>query len=226
MKGMDRGTIRRDGWPSGPWDDEPDKERWRDPETGLPCLILRSSYGHLCGYVGVAEGHQAYGMKYHDVYGLFPERGEPGHLAVHGGLTFSDGDPDGVWWLGFDCSHAYDVCPGLRPGLPGTTIPSSAYRDWAYVRGEVSKLALALGSLAGNGAEEETEPAGPSRGEVREAAIRALALSLAEEDSDAAWTLVRLDLVLPGIQRERGDGGVTLYARRDLASFLLREDEE
>jgi hypothetical protein len=75
-------TINRAelGWPSGPWDGEPDKLVWRDKEAGYPCMIVRTPWnGHLCGYVGVPQGHPDFGKNYDDV-----------DVQVHMGLTFSD----------------------------------------------------------------------------------------------------------------------------------------
>jgi hypothetical protein len=82
--------------------------------------------------------------RYHDV-----------DVQVHGGLTYSDscnlgaeichvpapGQPDDVWWLGWDCGHFMDVSPYLlRKGLE---MPPDlcAYRDIAFVRSECAHLA-------------------------------------------------------------------------------------
>lgn len=55
--------IDRTGWPSGPWDDEPDRVEWRDEATGLPCLALRNDmFGSWCGYVAVPPGHPVHGL--------------------------------------------------------------------------------------------------------------------------------------------------------------------
>lgn len=85
-------------------------------------------------------------------------------FEVHGGLTFSGecDEPtpsichmahgeDKVWWLGFDCSHAWDVSPKLNMyrdevGLL-TDHSHDVYRDLAYVKGEVTKLAAQLKGL-------------------------------------------------------------------------------
>lgn len=52
-----------------------------------------------------------------------------GMVKVHGGLTFSDkcgghichapkpGEPDNVWWFGFDCAHAFDHSPKMAATL-------------------------------------------------------------------------------------------------------------
>lgn len=101
-------------WGKGPWDDEPDKAHWVDEATGLDCLAVRNlGGGFWCGYVGVPQGHPAYGKSYDDL----------GDVAVHGGLTYAapcrgnvchvpePGRPDTVWWLGFDCAHSGDFSP-------------------------------------------------------------------------------------------------------------------
>lgn len=116
-------------WGDGPWVEEPDKLQWTDSATGYPCLIVRNRMGALCGYVGVAEGHPYFGKHYDEV-----------SVNVHGGLTFASlcqegpedhaichipapGQPDHVWWFGFDCSHGMDYSPSIRASLRGTKYP-------------------------------------------------------------------------------------------------------
>lgn len=141
-------TIDKSGWGRGEWQDEPDKMQWQDEATGLPCLIVRGPSGALCGYVGVAPDHPLHGKDYDHV-----------DVSVHGGLTFSDrcadsadesrgichvageGEPDHVWWFGFDCAHLYDHTPAYeRHWGSGEDI----YRDLAYVQSEVTSLARQL----------------------------------------------------------------------------------
>ncbi len=161
-------TVDRKGWPSGPWDNEPDKLEWRAPSSpSYPCLIVRSPTGALCGYVGVPPGHPAHGKD----HGCLEDVGS------HWGLTYSGacsgnvchvpepGESDDVWWLGFDCAHAGDYCPGLearlgmRPGRrgpepyvepgPGTAFwDADRYRDVDYVRACVNDLAVSLARMA------------------------------------------------------------------------------
>jgi len=151
-------TIDRDalGWPKGPWDGEPDKVQWPDEATGLPCLAVRNSCrGNWCGYVGIAEGHQHFGKGYSDL-----------DIEVHGGLTFAnkcdpaeteatgichvpgDGEPDHVWWFGFDCAHSWDHSPDdvrrSSEGYPWTIDPNSSYKSLRYVQNECAKLATQL----------------------------------------------------------------------------------
>lgn len=156
-------TIDREalGWPSGEWDSEPDKIQWPDEETGLPCLAVRNHRaGYWCGYVGVDESHPFYGKDYSndDV------RQADGELVdVHGGLTFSDkchpgetegqgichvaspGEPDHVWWFGFDCAHLGDCSPyDMTEQGRRWRDPMSDYRSLEYVKGECRHLARQL----------------------------------------------------------------------------------
>lgn len=147
------------GWPSGPWDGEPDKMHWKDEATGLDCLAVRNPrLGHWCGYVAVAEGHPMFGksMNYEDDF----------DFEVHGGITFADfcqetesedrgvchvpypGDPDRVWWLGFDCAHGWDSSPSDAKyadehGHPFTREDEN-YKSIGYVRAECRSLAAQL----------------------------------------------------------------------------------
>jgi hypothetical protein len=138
-------------WGPGAWQNEPDREDFR--HLGFPCIALRNHHGAWCGYVGVSAGHPLYGTDYSAV-----------SVDVHGGLTYSakchppishtpdPGDPEDLWWLGFDCGHAWDVSPGMDAilRLYGIRPPSEqfheleTYRDLEYVRGEIRKLAEQL----------------------------------------------------------------------------------
>lgn len=165
-------TIDKTGWGDGPWMTEPDKEQWADEATGYPCLLKRNRSGALCGYVGVPEGHPWHGASY------WPEAAEgetlsPALLAlqgveVHGGLTYADscqegpegetichvpapGEPEPLWWLGFDCAHAWDLCPErvMREALRGLSrFHDETYRDVAYVKAECAALAAQAAKVA------------------------------------------------------------------------------
>lgn len=151
-------TVDKTGWGPGPWQDEPDKAQWTDEATGLPCLIKRNRFGALCGYVGIPEGHPWYRTGYGDID--LPD-------GVHGGLTFADhcqedgdeaetichipapGEPDNVWWAGFDCAHYTDLSPaneallrevGFDHGHHPLT-PEQIYRDLTYVQDQCRHLA-------------------------------------------------------------------------------------
>lgn len=152
-------------WGPGPWQEEPDTVQWPDEKTGLPCLAKRNMHGgNWCGYVGVAEGHPAFEQHYDAVR---RDNDEDSYIDVHGGLTFSDfcrgvpgenichlpeaGEPERVWWLGFDCAHYMDHRPSeksmwLKLGHPefAHDDPQASYRTLAYVQSECEKLAAQL----------------------------------------------------------------------------------
>lgn len=143
MKSYDRKL-----WGDGPWDGEPDRVEWK--VKGLPALIVRSDLGNLCGYVAVPPGHPSHGKDYDLV-----------DVNVHGGLTYAGacsgeichkvakGEPDDVWWLGFDCGHAWDLIPYMvashGPWLFGE---GATYKTVEYVQEECEKLAAQLRRLA------------------------------------------------------------------------------
>lgn len=147
-------------WPPGPWTAEPDRVDWKS-SVGYPCFIKRNILGAWCGYVGLTEGHPAYGHDYTRKYEKLPdgdddfERPIDGPLdmiQVHGGVTYGDkcsglichvaapGEPDQLWWIGFDCNHGFDDAPGIGACL-------GEYRDVAYAREETNLLALQLKAL-------------------------------------------------------------------------------
>jgi hypothetical protein len=158
METIEYHTIDKSTWGDGPWQNEPDKVQYPDPETGMPCLIVRAGdLGHLCGYVGVTQGHP-----------FFKKDGYDFDLDVHGGITFTNmcrpgkdeshgichipgpGEPDHVWWLGFDCGHCFDISPGLNARMRGYGVPDmggdldSKYRSIAYVKSQTASLAKQL----------------------------------------------------------------------------------
>lgn len=131
----------------GAWNREPDRVEWREEMTGLVCLALRHPQsGHWCGYVGVPAGHPWHGKHYDDVA-----------VEVHGGLTFANacqagslgehrvchtpepGEPDHLWWLGFDCAHSGDVSPVWSNRF--RRMPFETYKTLSFVRGQCESLA-------------------------------------------------------------------------------------
>lgn len=164
-------TRAKDDWGSGPWQHEPDKMSWTDPDTDLPCLIVRNPGGALCGYVGVEPGHPWHGISYGEHIGescgaeWCYEHTPEGIIDVHGGITYSGpcahsddeavgichvpdpGRSDDVWWFGFDCAHYMDLCPG---DITSRQIPiaGETYRDVPYVQNEVRKMARQLAGVA------------------------------------------------------------------------------
>ena len=167
MENREYHTEDKSTWGEGPWMNEPDKMQFTDKVTGLPCLIVRNHAGALCGYVGVPEGHPAYRKHYdHDTLH---------NINVHGGLTFADhctkggsedrhichvpapGEPDNVWWLGFDCAHLGDICPAMdarsrQLGFRSLRVElghghKDRYRTVNYVKRQIAKLALQLNDM-------------------------------------------------------------------------------
>lgn len=136
-------------WGEGPWQSEPDRVEFH--REGLACLLHRNHMGNWCGYVGVPLTHPAHGKHYGDV-----------DVRVHGGLTYAahcmengpichvpmPGEPDDLWWFGWDAGHGWDLSPGLRSTLRDVGIirerQDEVYRDLAYVRKETESLAEQL----------------------------------------------------------------------------------
>jgi hypothetical protein len=159
--------VDRTGWPKGPWDNEPDRLDWKT-KAGFPAIALRHSSGHWCGYVGVPNGHPAYG------------NGDEAIVDVHGGVTYASkcagrvchvpvpGEPADVFWLGFYFAHSGDAAPSkwnLNEGWswwsndgrtlywgPKTTSRGGEvrglYRDLQYVKRECERVGLQLAEMA------------------------------------------------------------------------------
>lgn len=152
---MDEFATDKAGWGVGPWLDEPDRVVWE--HAGLPCLVRRSRFGgNWCGYVAVPPQHPFHGKPHDDVDSA---------LDVHGGLTYANacsgeichvpkpGEPDDVWWFGFDCGHAFDVLPAMNArererGYPSLAFPEASYKDLDYVRAETNQLAEQIARMA------------------------------------------------------------------------------
>lgn len=103
-------------------------------EHGLLCRIIFGPFGNYNGYVGVPKGHPLFGKDYSEVDHA---------IDVHGGLTYSADHaplqkPDGLWWFGFDTSHAHDGIPGREEENRGPI------RTRKYVQAECKSLAQQL----------------------------------------------------------------------------------
>ena len=134
--------FNRTGWSNGPWDYEPDEFKFIEPITKMPALILRNQLGNLCGYVGVDSSHPFYQKRWDDDT---PPHNIEG-IHVHGGVTFTGtrvefGEPDYIWWIGFDTSHANDVSPTTKNSY---SYPGCEYRTLEYVEDEISKMAVQI----------------------------------------------------------------------------------
>lgn len=136
--------LGRKRWGSGPWDNEPDRVEWA--RSGRPCILLRQHIsGHWCGYVAVDPGHPCHGKGCDDR--------AMADLVVHGSITYArgcaghvchvakPGEPDDVWWLGFDCAHYGDFSPGRSRF--GWQMPHGLhrYKTLAYAKSETERLA-------------------------------------------------------------------------------------
>ncbi len=170
MNNQMREPIDKSTWGEGPWQAEPDRAEWE--HAGLPCLAIRNRSGVWCGYAAVPPGHPSHGQDYNDV-----------PVEVHGGLTYGSlcdghichvpkpGDPDDVYWFGFDCHHGGDFGPGMhaRTRHYGGAFSDvdydhasavatreahpdrwdvDVYRTLDYVQGETNRLAEQLAALA------------------------------------------------------------------------------
>ena len=163
--------CNRNEWGSGPWDNEPDKIKWQDDETGYQCFMLRNQFGAWCGYVSIPEEHPFYGMESNRKVQIDKEKlmtrkvgnspplisimlqdkeeFEKGivtldlSVEVHGGITFTGEhfDEPGAWWIGFDCSHCDDRCPGMNIDFIDDM---QIYRNREYVENEIRNLAEQL----------------------------------------------------------------------------------
>ena len=146
--------VDRTGWEAGPWDDEPDRVDFH--HAGFACLALRNmTSGHWCGYVGVPSSHPDYKRDYNDL-----------NVDCHGDLTYGSacdgehichvpqpGEPDDLFWFGFDCHHCWDIAPGTlmydkKYGFDRGRDPMSSYRTLAYVRKQIESLAEQLSPRA------------------------------------------------------------------------------
>lgn len=149
---MNEPPIDKSTWGAGPWQQEPDRVEFE--HAGFPCLLRRSPLGgHWCGYAAVPPGHPDHGLHYSDV-----------DVDVHGGLTYASacdgeichvpkpGEPDDVYWFGFDCGHYLDILPAMeaRDRLDGferlfqEPRVYRVYRDLAYAMSETKQLAEQL----------------------------------------------------------------------------------
>jgi len=118
--------VERSGWPSGPWDTEPDFAVIE--HAGFTGFVKRAWTGGLCGYVALPPNHPWHGKDYSDV-----------SADCHGQLTFAE-RMGPYWCLGFDCGHAGDVTPMMVALMPGMCRADWVYRDFAYVREQVKGL--------------------------------------------------------------------------------------
>ena len=141
------GFPPKEAWGPGPWTEEPDCLEF--VHKGIPCLLQRGPSGAWCGYAAAPPGHPWHGRIADEV-----------PAEVHGGPTYAapckgvichvpaPGEPDNVWWIGFDCAHFMDLAPGLEALRPKDFPPrvrgagyEDTYRTLEYVKAETEALA-------------------------------------------------------------------------------------
>ena len=104
---------------------------------GFECAIIRNTrpgFKFLCGYVNIRE----------DISFDLED-----NIDVHGGITYqslvpenSDWLPSG-YWLGFDCGHFGDLCPGAFEVFPEVLWPDfeeEEYRTMEYVENQIKRM--------------------------------------------------------------------------------------
>lgn len=141
----DKHTREKPMWGPGQWQDEPNRFAWE--HAGLPCILHRGYGGAWCGYVGLSPGHPHHGKHYTNV-----------DADVHGGLTYAEhcsghichqpkpGEPEDIWWLGFDCNHSTDLAPGASLLLNSF----DHYWTFAEAKADTERLADQLAILEGS----------------------------------------------------------------------------
>lgn len=164
MENAETKKIDKSNWGPGPWQEEPDRIEFE--HAGMPCLMRRVAHsGNWCGYAAVPPGHPWHGKKADGEYDY--EEGKQVvprlEIEVHGGVTFEGscsgeichvpkpGEPDDVWWFGFDTAHAWDLSPRCVTSdriARGWMMGDETYRDAAYVRRETERLAEQLAAAS------------------------------------------------------------------------------
>lgn len=155
METIEYRTQDKSTWGDGPWQTELDELIYTEQETGYLCIIARCDLGHLCGYIAVPEGHPYFGKSFFEMR----------DIKVHGNVTLcaeiNSSHPNaalfqGLWIIGFDCGHAWDISPAgdavmgelnfmfdiaAPMGIP------KQYRNISYVKSEIEFLAKQLKAL-------------------------------------------------------------------------------
>lgn len=159
---------KKQWWDEGEWCNEPDLVEFE--HCGLKCKVVRQAHkeihavdfhmfgGYLTGYVSVDKKHPCYAKG--------PLDQSTNGLEVHGGVTFNDFHEDGLYWIGFDCAHCYDITPSMevlkkRYGLdldglsemkkkyPDSQLFNPIYKNMSYTIGECKALAEQLEKMKG-----------------------------------------------------------------------------
>jgi hypothetical protein len=193
-------AVDKSDWGDGPWQTEPDREQWS--HAGLACLAVRNPrHGYWCGYVGVPQGHPAYGIDPRDHELDVPFHcGGLNYGAPCGGLICHVpelGMPADVWWLGGDFGRLFDLAPAIEARLRrmmeeadpdraallrGPEVPDAfreIYRELPYVRGVVNKAADVLAAMG----EDRCTTCGCSLAHVAGPGVTAVVCPVCDADS-------------------------------------------
>lgn len=106
---------------------------------GMGCFAKRGPVKAWCGYVKIPNSHPAFGKDYESL-----------DINVHGGLSFSDVTlpqypSEKVWYIGFDCSHAGDLCPAM---IEYFSPHYDVYRTLEFVESELKRVVDQLIEMA------------------------------------------------------------------------------
>lgn len=110
-----------EAWRQGMFDRKPQAEQFPQGDSARAW----KQYGHLI-----------------DDYQAWAENAEASAICHRPG----EGEPDHVWWFGFDCAHYGDRMPATEAHSPFGR--EGQYRDFDYVTNEVKGLARQLAALA------------------------------------------------------------------------------
>lgn len=111
--------------------------RQYDPDRTPVIAMLCNTFADDDGLVGLDLALDVHGGI---TFGNLCAAGEPEHGICH---RPSAGEPDHVWWLGFDCAHSGDLSPKYDDIWRDGT-----YRTQSYVEAECASLAKQLKVLA------------------------------------------------------------------------------
>ena len=104
---------------NGPWDEEPDAAVVEHGD--VPIVLIRNGMYTWSGYVGLPPTDPLAGVE------LFCNDGVDAYDARGiGDATYANYSPErdamvglsGLWWVGFDCAHAFQLIPVHPPYSP------------------------------------------------------------------------------------------------------------
>jgi hypothetical protein len=99
--------------------------------SGFLYNIKHNGNGYRCGYIRIPPSHPWHNKDYNDI-----------PADVHGGLTYTNVDAEGNYWIGFDCAHLYDLQDKSLPyKYPYTREePMGTIKTLEYVRQQCHNL--------------------------------------------------------------------------------------